>query len=741
MSVDDELDAFMNSYTDDNEIEVIDTDAQKDNDLEDSYAGKVILDCKICHSKLYKNPEEVEIDESGELVNKDEECPYCYSTDGFKIIGQVQPYDPEVIDDEESDISDDEDDEPINIEIDGEEIELDDSDEDESEDEDIESDDEDIESEDDLDESLNELFGINKKKTAAKKPVNTKSDENSTDHYAVMYTDKNGDTKCYAAHIPAGHEQLEAKTARKMGYDDVFTVDMNDHPEYSKLWEAIDTRKARLKEACLKRRNRLVEYTQRDVTKYANEHNLSPTEAENILKQQGGVAERGGISGFVQGVKDAFNYNQTHDDKKSWSTVNAEYNDNVRNQEQINKQNLSQKDAAEAQKSQQATGKKYDPDSNPNGYKSPIGQGDINLQNRTGTKNDPDLNPVKAEPTTSTKPATSTSTKSTSSTPTQQPTTEIPKQEAHKVEEPKQEAPKGPGAGSPDYNDGQIRVLGPDQIDRSTFGRTATNTSSNISISNADTAPISNSTAQTLSQPSTTTKITNDFNNTDSGLGPITNDRQANDDLVGKAPSAPENESLTEDFESATITTDKETLSMNTNPDGGISVTTTPKILETETLAPITDDTISQIKQNSEEDSNQEEPVDDIDIEEIGSEDIDMPIEEVDEESINQVSESYLKRVYENVNSFRVANVFEHNNKLVIEGIINFNSGNSKKTTFIYEAFATNKDGSDMRFIGENSHISKNANGFQLNGKLNNKKFIAESLTYNYDNISGTIKR
>ena len=88
---DDELDDFLKSYEvepDEEEAEtIIDPEAETEDELEGSYAGKVILDCCVCHSKIYKDPSEVEVDEEGNVVNLEEECPYCYSTDGFKVIG------------------------------------------------------------------------------------------------------------------------------------------------------------------------------------------------------------------------------------------------------------------------------------------------------------------------------------------------------------------------------------------------------------------------------------------------------------------------------------------------------------------------------------------------------------------------------------------------------------------------------------------------------------------------------
>ena len=48
---------------------VIDPVAQTEEELQDSYIGKAILDCVICQSKIYKDPEEVIISEDGSLAN------------------------------------------------------------------------------------------------------------------------------------------------------------------------------------------------------------------------------------------------------------------------------------------------------------------------------------------------------------------------------------------------------------------------------------------------------------------------------------------------------------------------------------------------------------------------------------------------------------------------------------------------------------------------------------------------
>ena len=129
-----ELTSFYNDNNNDMaDLEtVIDPVAQTEEELQDSYIGKAILDCVICQSKIYKDPEEVIISEDGSLANVGEICPYCQSSDGYKVIGQVAEYCPHC------------DDEDVKVETDEAEITVD---VDKKEDE-------------DLNESLNDIVTI-----------------------------------------------------------------------------------------------------------------------------------------------------------------------------------------------------------------------------------------------------------------------------------------------------------------------------------------------------------------------------------------------------------------------------------------------------------------------------------------------------------------------------------------------------------------------------------------------------
>lgn len=72
--------------------DVIDPEAKTEDELQDTYIGKVILHCPVCNSMVYKKLEDIVKDDAEELVNVGEECPYCYTSEGFKVIGIVSPF-------------------------------------------------------------------------------------------------------------------------------------------------------------------------------------------------------------------------------------------------------------------------------------------------------------------------------------------------------------------------------------------------------------------------------------------------------------------------------------------------------------------------------------------------------------------------------------------------------------------------------------------------------------------------
>ena len=90
----DELRSFLDDAAvdpDEEMIDVYDLQAEAEEDLQKSYEGKVILECTVCHSHIFEDPENISIAEDGKAC-MDLECPYCMSNEGYYIIGEVAPY-------------------------------------------------------------------------------------------------------------------------------------------------------------------------------------------------------------------------------------------------------------------------------------------------------------------------------------------------------------------------------------------------------------------------------------------------------------------------------------------------------------------------------------------------------------------------------------------------------------------------------------------------------------------------
>lgn len=97
-----QLSDFMNDDDTDETIRVIDPEADTDEDLKQSYVGKVIINCNVCHSHVFENKDDIIIEEDGS-VNVEKQCPYCGEQEGFTIVGEIAPYSEETHVEEDSD--------------------------------------------------------------------------------------------------------------------------------------------------------------------------------------------------------------------------------------------------------------------------------------------------------------------------------------------------------------------------------------------------------------------------------------------------------------------------------------------------------------------------------------------------------------------------------------------------------------------------------------------------------------
>ena len=199
--------------------------------------------------------------------------------------------------------------------------------------------------------------------------------------------------------------------------------------------------------------------------------------------------------------------------------------------------------------------------------------------------------------------------------------------------------------------------------------------------------------------------------------------------MIGSPLADGMEESLEESFKNVSLETEDQIMTMTSEDNGKVTVTTEPTTNESaegEVIAPITDETENDII-NANAEVVDEEPAE----EETPEEELDFDFEEVDEDSMNDLGESYLKRVYENVDSFKLTSCSTTPTQLVLEGLITFKSGAKKNTGFIFEAKDATKEGK-VRFIGENAHICRGKKAFTLTGSMNDKKLMCESFTYNY---------
>lgn len=188
---------------------------------------------------------------------------------------------------------------------------------------------------------------------------------------------------------------------------------------------------------------------------------------------------------------------------------------------------------------------------------------------------------------------------------------------------------------------------------------------------------------------------------------------------------------VTESVDSVEVKTDKEEIKVDSDEDGKTTVEVKPREEETviegeETIVPVDD----ELKDEIEDDS-------------IKVSDTDIDIDEFDENEFDELEEKYLQKVYENVKSYKTTKGTIRGNKLILEGIIEFNSGKKVPTKNIFESAYRLKNGK-LKFNGLNEQFSKNNKAFTLTGALDNKKLIIESLNYNYsakDNKSGKTQR
>ena len=99
-------------------------------------------------------------------------------------------------------------------------------------------------------------------------------------------------------------------------------------------------------------------------------------------------------------------------------------------------------------------------------------------------------------------------------------------------------------------------------------------------------------------------------------------------------------------------------------------------------------------------------------------------LEDFDEESFDSHITEYLTEVYSNVKTFKTTSCSTDKGRLIVEGLLTFNSGKAKTTKFIFE-------GSRKGICGYNSDIS-DSKAFSLKTSVVENRLLTEGIKYKY---------
>ena len=186
-------------------------------------------------------------------------------------------------------------------------------------------------------------------------------------------------------------------------------------------------------------------------------------------------------------------------------------------------------------------------------------------------------------------------------------------------------------------------------------------------------------------------------------------------------------EDLQEDVKEVEIKTDDQKLKMTSDDDDKITITSEPlecECKDAEVIIPPTEELVDEVEgEEKKEDTEEEEK-------EIGEEVkvSDEDFDNFDEESFDEKMDKRLKECFDNVKGYKSTAITDRDGNFIIEGIISFDSGKEKKTSFILEQKA--RKGCKVKFLGENKEIDNGKKSFVLKGKVCDNRFFTEALSY-----------
>lgn len=628
------LDTFMQDNEDSDDIvDVIDPEAETEEDIQDSYVGKVILDCSVCHSKIYKDKTEVTIDEEQQLANVGEDCPYCYTSDGFKVIGEVAPF---------ADKNED----TVDVKEEEEEV---------------------------VEESLTEAVGT------LEKPMS-----------AFAGTLSNVMT-AHQSELASIGSKVEALTfldsvepeVKNKGYLATVKEKVAKLPDFKVL--------TFLYNIILKGDGMGSKLESLTESHRGDRHRVT-AELFDILSENGFDTDAEDVEDYVFAARDLVFEEVLADPSKSIKEIVEQWFEDtkVNYPEDLEALTRFEEGLIPTPPMPNVGGLLED------GEKELDEFMDINLDARGFGGKDNNVSVLGGKlPSKITETRLKNESKSIreSADETQELALEEIEYafEADEITQQQRDAAQNirwriNGEDAPIFID--MIEIPLDEIKTVTYG----------SCKNTD---FDGCYVVTLR------------NGTKKKYGWYDLDSTCSLHLIEEfKESTDESKSIREDINNLSLDTDDTHMEMTSDENGKVTITTEP-IEKTNTsdevIVPVNDETKAEIENNNVE--NEE----------------DVDFEEFDEASFDELGESYLKESFDNVVAFRTNDVTMSGDDLIVEGLIKFDSGNVKKTSFTFTAKDFLKEGL-YRFVGKNNQLVE-SNSFELVGKIKDTKFICESLT------------
>lgn len=659
---------FVDEDDKDDSLAVIDMYADDKEDLEDSYVGKVVCDCCVCHSKVFWDKDAIELDDDGELVNVGSECPYCYATDGFKIMGEVKEYCPECDDKHDEDEHEEEHTEDeVEVEIkDKEKI---------------------TEAKD------NWIKKAREKGLSFKDLANEYKTETGIDVYDSNATGKQY-SRDFIEWVKKSYLSEEKITEAVSKRDDI-DAEADDKKERIKKIlarkrdDADSDRDYRLKKGI----------TRRDEScKESKSVGFDGKTVEDMFKEVKGknfvVFDEDGY--FTKEAEDAYN-----DVAKRFGEDEF---DELCNQEHCFRESCKGKGKIKSKK-ELTEAPIYDLkpqfDSRQSFYgKAKVDTGDTNDKNRLYSYDTLVAEIVDGKPVIHTDNEFVVNGRYSPTT--MRHIRDWLKQNGFKADTAKQIMA--------DYSDKKTESCKESAEKFDAFYVVKDDVWEDMFDNKNE--------AIAFAKKNGKDKVVHTVNTKDdkgeigfTDLSEVVWDKDT------------KTESCKESIDSVSVDTGAQIIDVTTRDKDEDE----HKEEGEEVLGALDDETKTEI----------------IDKAEGNYDDVEVDVDEFEEKDFDELGERYLKKAYENVDKYHTTKVSLNKDSLMVEGVITFKSGKQKKTNFVLESKNITKDGT-AKFIGENAQICKGKKAFTVCGRIDNKKFLPESLNYNYrakDASTGIVKR